>query len=42
MALKFKLGQAVLELLINQYFNYFDNLKTAWPTKISMPVLSSL
>ena len=41
---KNKEGQAVLELLIqnNILTALIYNLKTAWPTKISMPFLSSL
>ena len=46
-SIKIKVAQAVLELLIqNEHFDCFVfliyNLKTAWPTKISMPFLSSL
>ena len=39
-----KVGQAVIELLIqiNIFIVLIQNLKTAWPTKISMPFLSSL
>ena len=38
-----KVGQAVLELLIkNQHFDcLIYNLKTDWPTKISMPFLNT-
>ena len=44
-SIKIMVGQAVLELLIqNQHFDCFDlyNSITVWPTKISMPFLSSL
>ena len=43
-SIKIKVAQVVLELLIqNQHFDCFDlYFKTAWPTKISMPLLSSL
>ena len=43
-SIKIKVGQAVLELLIQkQHFDYLIcNLKTAWRTKMSMPFLSSL
>ena len=43
-SIKIKVGQAVLESLIqNQHFGcLIYNLKTAWPTKIPMPFLSSL
>ena len=45
-SIKVKVGQAVLELLIQkQHFDCFDlglNLKTAWPIQISAPFLSSL
>ena len=44
-SIKIKLGQAVLELFIQKTFwknVLIYNLKTAWPTKISMPFLSSL
>ena len=42
--IKIYVGQAVLQLLIKTIFFTFliYNLKTAWPTKISMPFLSSL
>ena len=41
---KIKVGQAVIELLIqiNIFIVLIQNLKTAWPTKISMPFLSPL
>ena len=43
-SIKIKVGQAVLELLIQK--QHFDcliyNLKTAWPAKIPMPFLISL
>ena len=40
-SIEIKIGQAVLEFLIqNQNFTVLIcNLKTAWPTKISMPFL---
>ena len=45
-SIKIKVGQAVLVLLIQKENNILTvlicNLKTAWPTKISMPFLSSL
>ena len=39
--IKIKVGQGVLELLIqNQHFTVLIcNLKDAWPTKISMPLI---
>ena len=37
------MGKAVLELLINNILTVLiHNLKIAWPTKMSMPFLSSL
>ena len=44
-SIKIKVGQRVLELLIQkQHFDCFliYNIKITWPTKISMPFLSSL
>ena len=43
-SIKIKVGQAVLEFLLQKQHLavLICNLKTAWPTKISMPFLSSL
>ena len=41
-SIKIKVGQAVLELSNNVLTVLIYNLKTAGPTKISMPFLSSL
>ena len=48
MALKFKKAKWFLSYWSEHYFDCFDdqniilNLKITWPTKISMPFLSSL
>ena len=41
---KIKVGQAVLELLVQNNISavLIYNLKTTWPTNISMPFMSSL
>ena len=43
-SIKIKVSQVALELLIqtNSLTVLIYNLKTAWPTKISLPCLSSL